>query len=261
MNHLTESLIIVQRPEPAILLLRLNRPRQRNALSAALLCQVADALRAARSDEAVRCVVLSGGEDTFSAGADIKEMQQHGFDALSNPARQDAWDVIAGFPKPLIAAVRGVCMGGGLELAMLADILLVAEDSILAQPEITIGIIPGDGATQRLGRIVGKSLTMQMVLTGEPISAQQAVAAGLASEKLPASEVLGRALAIARVISNRAPVAARLAKESIQAAYETSLSAGLGIERRAIRYVFTTDDQKEGMAAFVEKRPPAFTGR
>lgn len=261
MNYLTESLIIVERPEPAILLLRLNRPRQRNALSAALLCQLADALRAARSDEAVRCVVLSGGEDTFSAGADIKEMQQYGFDALSNPARQDAWDVIAGFPKPLIAAVRGVCMGGGLELAMLADILLVAEDSILAQPEITIGIIPGDGATQRLARIVGKSLTMQMVLTGEPISAQQAVAAGLASEMLPASEVLGRALAIARVISNRAPVAARLAKESIQAAYETSLSAGLAIERRAIRYVFTTDDQKEGMAAFVEKRPPALTGR
>lgn len=261
MNHLTDSLIIVERPEPAILLLRLNRPRQRNALSAALLCQLADALRAARSDEAVRCVVLSGGEDTFSAGADIKEMQQHGFDALSDPARQAAWDVIAGFPKPLIAAVRGVCMGGGLELAMLADILLVAEDSILAQPEITIGIMPGDGATQRLARIVGKSLTMQMVLTGEPISAQQAVAAGLASEMLPASEVLGRALAIARVISNLAPVAARLAKEAIQAAYETSLSAGLTIERRAIRYVFTTDDQKEGMAAFVEKRPPAFTGR
>lgn len=261
MNHLTGSLIIVERPEPAILLLRLNRPRQRNALSAALLCQLADALRAARSDEAVRCVVLSGGEDTFSAGADIKEMQQHGFDALSDPARQAAWDVIAGFPKPLIAAVRGVCMGGGLELAMLADILLVAEDSILAQPEITKGIMPGDGATQRLARIVGKSLTMQMVLTGEPISAQQAVAAGLASEMLPASEVLGRALAIARVISNRAPVAARLAKEAIQAAYETSLSAGLTIERRAIRYVFTTDDQKEGMAAFVEKRPPAFTGR
>lgn len=261
MNHLTESLVIVERPEPAILLLRLNRPRQRNALSAALLCQLADAFRAARSDEAVRCVVLTGGEGTFSAGADIKEMQQHGFDALSDPARQGAWDVIAGFPKPLIAAVRGVCMGGGLELAMLADILLVAEDSVLAQPEITIGIIPGDGATQRLARIVGKSLTMQMVLTGEPISAQQAVAAGLASEMLPASEVLGRALAIARVISNRAPVAARLAKESIQAAYETSLSAGLTIERRAIRYVFTTDDQKEGMAAFVEKRPPAFTGR
>ncbi|WP_027545357.1 enoyl-CoA hydratase-related protein [Bradyrhizobium sp. WSM2254] len=261
MNHLTESLIIVERSEPGILLLRLNRPSQRNALSAALLCQLADALRAARSDEAMRCVVLSGDERAFSAGADIKEMQQRGFDALSDPTRQDAWDVIAGFPKPLIAAVRGVCMGGGLELAMLADILLVAEDSILAQPEITIGIIPGDGATQRLARVVGKSLTMQMVLTGEPISAQQAVAAGLASEMLPASEVLGRALAIARVISNRAPVAARLAKESIQAAYETSLSAGLMIERRAIRYAFTTDDQKEGMAAFVEKRPPAFTGR
>ncbi|MCP3392171.1 enoyl-CoA hydratase-related protein [Bradyrhizobium sp. CCGB12] len=261
MNHLTQSLIFAERPDPTILLLRLNRPRQRNALSAVLLGQLADALRAARSDESVRCVVLSGDERAFSAGADIKEMQQDGFAALSDPSRQVAWDIIAGFPKPLIAAVRGVCLGGGLELAMLADILLVAEDSVLAQPEITIGIIPGDGATQRLTRIVGKSLAMQMVLTGEPISAQQAVAAGLASEMLPASELLGRALAIARVISNRAPIAARLAKESIQAAYETPLSAGLAIERRAVRYAFTTDDQKEGMAAFVEKRPPLFSGR
>ncbi len=261
MDNPTESLIIVERPETAILLLRLNRPGQRNALSAAVLGQLAAALGAARSDEAVRCVVLSGDERVFSAGADIKEMQQRGFDALSDPTRQGAWDTITCFPKPLIAAVRGVCLGGGLELAMLADILLVAEDSVLAQPEIGIGIIPGDGATQRLARTIGKSLTMQMVLTGEPISAQRAVAAGLASEMLPSSEVLGRALAIARVISNRAPVAARLAKESILAAYETPLAAGLAIERRAIRYAFTTDDQKEGMAAFVEKRPPAFTGR
>lgn len=261
MNQLSHSLIFVERPDPAILLLRLNRPRQRNALSAALLGQLADALRAARSDESVRCVVLSGDERSFSAGADINEMQQHGFEALSDPSRHNAWDIIACFPKPLIAAVRGVCLGGGLELAMLADILLVAEDCVLAQPEIRIGIIPGDGATQRLTRIVGKSLAMQMVLTGEPISARQAVAAGLASEMLPASEMLGRALAIARVISNRAPIAVRLAKESIQAAYETPLSAGLAIERRAIRYAFTTDDQKEGMAAFVEKRPPLFSGR
>lgn len=261
MNLLTQSLVVVERPEPAILLLRLNRPRQRNALSAALLGQLADALRAARLDEAVRCVVLSGDERTFSAGADIKEMQQDGFEALSDPTRQDAWNSIASFPKPLIAAVRGVCLGGGLELAMLADILLVSEDSVLAQPEITIGIMPGDGATQRLTRIVGKSLAMQMMLTGEPISAEQAVAAGLASEMLPASELLGRALTIARVISNRAPIAARLVKESIQAAYETPLSAGLAIERRAIRYAFTTDDQKEGMAAFVAKRPPVFSGR
>ncbi|SFQ04856.1 short chain enoyl-CoA hydratase [Bradyrhizobium sp. Ghvi] len=261
MNHDSRPLIIAERRDPAILLLRLNRPAQRNALSAALLCRLANALSAARSDESVRCVVLSGDERVFSAGADIKEMQQHGFEALSDPTRQDAWDIIATFPKPLIAAVRGVCLGGGLELAMLADIMLVAEDSVLAQPEITIGIMPGDGATQRLTRIVGKSLAMQMVLTGEPISAERAVAAGLASEMLPASEVLGRALAIARVISTRAPVAAQLAKESIQAAYETPLSAGLAVERRAIQYAFTTDDQKEGMAAFTEKRQPVFSGR
>ncbi|MEY9590876.1 enoyl-CoA hydratase [Bradyrhizobium yuanmingense] len=261
MDQAVPPLIVVERPDPGVVLLRLNRPKQRNALSAALLGQLADALRAARSDEAVRCVVLTGDEGGFSAGADIKEMQQHGFEALSDPARQHAWDSIAAFPKPLIAAVRGVCLGGGLELAMLADILLVAEGSVLAQPEITIGIMPGDGATQRLTRSIGKSLAMQMVLTGEPISAERALAAGLASEMLPASELVERALAIARVISKRAPIAAQLAKESIQAAYETPLSAGLAIERRAIRYAFTTNDQKEGMAAFVEKRQPIFSGR
>ncbi|WP_025038386.1 enoyl-CoA hydratase-related protein [Bradyrhizobium sp. DOA9] len=261
MNYPSQSLIVVERPDPAIVLLRLNRPRQRNALSAALLGQLAHALRTARTDETVRCVVLTGDEHAFSAGADIKEMQQLGFEALNDPERQAAWDCIAAFPKPLIAAVRGVCLGGGLELAMLADILLVADDSMLAQPEITIGIMPGDGATQRLTRMVGKSLAMQMVLSGEPISAQQAMAAGLASEMLPATEVLARALAIARVISERAPIAARLAKESVLAAYETPLSAGLAIERRAIRYAFTTQDQKEGMAAFVQKRPAVFSGR
>ncbi|MEJ8815604.1 enoyl-CoA hydratase-related protein [Variovorax ureilyticus] len=256
-----EALVSIERPEAAVLLLRLNRPRQRNALSADLLRQAADALDAARSDDDVRCVVLTGDDRAFSAGADIKEMNARGFDALSDPKRQGAWDAIAEFPKPLIAAVRGLCFGGGLELAMLADILLVAEDCVLAQPEITIGIIPGDGATQRLGRTVGKSLAMQMVLTGEPISARQAVASGLASELLPAAEVLPRALALARAIAKRAPVAARLAKECVQAAYETPLSAGLAIERRAIRYAFTTDDQKEGMAAFIEKRAPTFSGR
>jgi len=261
MNDVSQPLVLVERPDPAILMLRLNRPKQRNALSAALLRQLADALGVACSDASVRCVVLNGDERAFSAGADIKEMRQHGFEALSDPGRQHAWDVIATSPKPLIAAVRGVCLGGGLELALLADILLVAEDSVLAQPEITIGIMPGDGATQRLTRIIGKPLAMQMVLTGEPISAERAVAAGLASEMLPSSKVLERALAIARVISNRAPIAAQLAKESIQAAYETPLSAGLAIERRAIRYAFTTDDQKEGMAAFVEKRQPVFSGR
>lgn len=257
----SEPLILAQRPEPGVLLLRLNRPKQRNALSAALLLQLAAALQSARSDDAVRCVVLTGDERAFSAGADIKEMHQRGFDALSDPTRQGAWDAIASFPKPLVAAVRGLCLGGGFELAMLADILLVAQDSVLGQPEITIGIMPGDGATQRLARTVGKSLAMQLVLTGEPMRPEQAVAAGIASEALPAEAVLGRALAIASVIATRPPVAARLAKETIQAAYETPLAAGLAIERRAIRHLFTTHDQQEGMAAFIEKRAPTFTGR
>lgn len=239
----------------------LNRPAQRNALSGALLKEVADALVKAQEDSDVRCVVITGDARAFSAGADIKEMQQYGFEAINNHARQAAWDVIANFSKPMVAAVRSVCFGGGLEFAMLADIILAADDSVFGQPEITIGIIPGDGATQRLTRVVGKSVAMKMILSGEPISAQEALSFGLVAEVLPADEVVDRALALAKVIASRAPIAARLAEEAVLAAYETSLSAGLKVERRAIRYAFTTEDQIEGMAAFVEKRPPSFQGR
>jgi enoyl-CoA hydratase len=240
--------------------LRLDRPRQRNALSGELLRQLAAILVAAETDPAIRCVVLTGDDRAFSAGADIKEMQRDGFRAISNHARQSAWRTVERFPKPMIAAVRGLCLGGGLELAMLADIIVAADDAVFGQPEITIGIIPGDGATQRLTRVVGKAMAMKMVLTGEPITAAELLGRGLLAEVLPPAEVLPRAVALAKAIASRAPVAARLAKEAVLAAYETSLSAGLDVERRAIRLAFSTRDQKEGMAAFVEKRAPSFTG-
>lgn len=255
------NLIVLTRPAPGVVLLTLNRPAQRNALSGELLEQVAAALAGAREDAELRCVVVTGNERAFSAGADIKEMLADGFTAIDNPARQAAWRTIERFPKPVIAAVRGLCLGGGLEFAMLADIIIAAESAVFGQPEITIGILPGDGATQRLTRVVGKSLAMKMILSGQPIDGREAQRAGLAAEALPEEQVLERALALATVIAGRAPVAARLAKEAVLAAYETTLAAGLDVERRAIRYAFTTEDQKEGMAAFAEKRPPVFRGR
>ncbi len=259
MSHAT-SLIIATRPEPEVLLLTLNRPAQRNALNCELLRQVAARLVEVQNDVTVRCVVVTGGDRVFSAGADIKEMLADGFAAIDNHARRIAWRTIERFPKPMIAAVRGICFGGGLEFAMLSDIIIAAESAIFGQPEITIGIIPGDGATQRLTRVVGKALAMKMILSGQSIGGREAYHAGLVAETLPDVQVLERALALAKTISSRAPLAAQLAKESILAAYDTTLTTGLEVERRAIRYAFTTEDQKEGMAAFVEKRPAVFKG-
>lgn len=256
-----ERLIVTSPVADGVLQLNLNRPAQRNALSGELLRQVASTLQAAEIDPAVRCVIVSGDERAFSAGADIKEMQRDGFEAISNHARQSAWRTIERFPKPMIAAVRGLCLGGGLEFAMLADIIIAAEDAVFGQPEITIGIIPGDGATQRLTRVIGKSLAMKMVLTGAPVTASELLQRGLIAEMLPAARVSDRAVALAKLIANRAPIAARLGKEAVLAAYETTLSAGLDVERRAIRLAFHTADQKEGMAAFLEKREARFTGR
>lgn len=254
------KLVATSPVDAGVLQLQLDRPGQRNALSGELLRQTASILVAAETDPAIRCVVVTGDARAFSAGADIKEMQRDGIHAISNHARQSAWHAIEHFSKPMIAAVRGLCLGGGLEFAMLADIIIAADDAVFGQPEITIGIIPGDGATQRLTRVIGKSLAMKMVLTGEPVAASELFQRGLIAEMLPAEQVLDRAIALAKLIARRAPIAARLGKEAVLAAYETTLSAGLDVERRAIRLAFRTADQKEGMAAFVEKRVANFTG-
>ena len=253
--------IEVSTPVPGVMQVVLNRPAKLNALSRALLIELAAAIDEAVTDEAIRCIVLTGGEKVFSAGADISEMRQRGYAALIDTARTQAWETIERCSKPLIAAVRGIAYGGGHELALLADIIIAAETARFAQPEINIGILPGDGATQRLVRIAGKSLTMQMVLTGEPIDAATALRAGLVSEVVAPERALPRALELAAAISQKAPISAALAKEAVLAAYETMLSEGLRAERRAIRHAFTTQDQREGMAAFFEKRPPRFEGR
>jgi enoyl-CoA hydratase len=255
------KLVLQSTPFPHVVQLTLNRLSKRNALSNEVIAELAAAFRATAQDESVRCVVICGGEDFFSAGADIKEMQQRGFEAIDNLARRSAWKDISGFAKPLIAAVDGICYGGGHELALLADIVIAGEGASFGQPEISIGILPGDGATQRLTRVAGKSLAMLMILTGEPIDAATALRNGLVAQVVEAGQALPRALAIAEQISKKPPRSAELAKAAVLAAYQTTLDAGLEVERQAIRYAFTTDDQTEGMKAFFEKRPPRYVGR
>lgn len=255
------KLVLRSAPFPHVVQLTLNRLSKRNALSNELIAELAAAFRAAAQDENVRCVVISGAEGFFSAGADIKEMQQRGFEAIDNRARRNAWKDISDFAKPLIAAVDGICYGGGHELALLADIVIAGAGATFGQPEINIGILPGDGATQRLTRVAGKSLAMLMILTGEPIDAAAALRSGLVAEVVETGNALPRALAVAEMIAEKPPRSAELAKAAVLAAYQTTLDAGLEFERQAIRHAFTTDDQTEGMTAFFEKRPPKYTGR
>lgn len=255
------TLVEMSRPRPGVALIRLNRPEKRNALNAAILAELADALAIAEQDPSIGCVVLTGSENMFSAGADISEMRQSGFAAISNAARTLSWTRIEQAAIPMVAAVCGTCFGGGHELALLADIVIASDDAKFGQPEIKLGILPGDGATQRLTRQVGKYLAMKMILTGDPITADEACSAGLVAEIVPAAACVARALDLAETIASRSPVALRLAKDAVLASYETFLHEGLRTERRNIAHAFTTEDQKEGMAAFFEKRPPQFKGR
>ncbi|MCK1593337.1 enoyl-CoA hydratase-related protein [Bradyrhizobium sp. 164] len=254
------DLILSTSPRAHVRVVTLNRTSKRNALSNDLIAQLGASLRDAALNEDVRCVVLCGHEAFFSAGADIKEMQQRGFEAIDNPARRSAWRDIANFPKPLIAAVEGICFGGGHELALVADIAIAGEGARFAQPEINIGILPGDGATQRLTRVAGKSLAMLMILTGQSISARAAMQAGLVAEVVESGQAQARALEIAELIAQKPPRSTELAKVAVLAAFQTTLDAGLEFERQAIRCAFNTADQQEGMNAFFEKRSPNYRG-
>ena len=253
--------IVVSRPRPGVILITLDRPQKRNALSIALLAELARSLSEADRDDAVRCVVLTGDERAFSAGADINDQLERGLDAVFSKERLAAWEAVQEFSKPLIAAVDGYALGGGCELAMLCDIIVAGEKARFGQPEINIGIFPGDGATQRLPRAVGKSMAMKLVLTGEMIDAATAKSIGLVAEVTADGETVPRALDLARLIAEKSPTALRLAKQSVLKAFETSLAEGLAFERRNLALAFEGEDQKEGMAAFVEKRKPRFRGR
>jgi enoyl-CoA hydratase len=257
---MTET-ILRATPRPGVLLVTLNRPEKRNALNVEMLGALAAALEEARADDRIRCVVLAGDDRAFCAGTDIAEMATGGLAVLESEARAGAWKAVERFPKPLIAAVAGLAFGGGHELAMLCDIVIAGANARFAQPEINIGILPGDGATQRIPRNVGKSLAMKLVLGGAPIDAETALRAGLVAEVVPHEETLARALELAASIAEKSPIALRLAKEAVLAAYETSLAAGLKEERRILARAFATQDRAEGMRAFLEKRPPNWKGR
>ncbi|RXH28955.1 2,3-dehydroadipyl-CoA hydratase [Bradyrhizobium nanningense] len=257
----TSDLLIATTPSPHVRLLKMNRHAKRNALSNELIAAIADTCRAAVADEDIRCIVLTGGDAFFCAGADIKEMQQRGFEAINNPARRNDWRDITNCVKPIIAAVEGICFGGGNELAMLADIVVAGEGAQFGQPEINIGVIPGDGGTQRLTRVAGKPLAMLMVLSGQPISARAALQAGLVADIVETGLATARAVEIAGIIAQKPPRSVELAKAAVLAAHQTPLEAGLEFERQAIRVAFTTADQQEGMDAFFEKRSPNYRGQ
>jgi enoyl-CoA hydratase len=257
-----EPLILVERDEERrVALLRFNRPKQLNALNGQVMDELCSALEALDRDDEIRVLVVTGNERAFAAGADIGEMAEASPIDMLRTNRIAQWDRVRRIGKPVIAAVAGWCLGGGCELAMALDLIVAAESARFGQPEINIGVIPGAGGTQRLTRAVGKNVAMEMILTGEPIDARQAHRLGLVARVVPNELVIEDALALAAKIATKSPLALRLAKEAVNAAYEMSLTDALAHERRLFYLLFASDDQKEGMAAFLEKRDPDFKGR
>jgi len=253
--------ILVTAPDSGVITITLNRPEARNALCNNLLRELAETLDATISDDNVRAVVITGGEKVFAAGADIKEMAELDAVGVMNDIRPTYWRRIAQYPKPIIAAVNGFALGGGCELMMHCDIVIAGDNAQFGQPEINLGIIPGAGGTQRLLRTVGKSMAMQLVLSGEFISVEQARDFGLVSEITIPEMSYSRALKLAKSIAGKPPLAVRLAKESLLKAYETTLETGLNLERKAFTLLAATEDRNEGIAAFMEKRRPDFRGK
>jgi enoyl-CoA hydratase len=253
--------LAIDSPEAGVRLITLQRPEALNALNTELLGELAEELAAADADTQTRVVVITGSRKAFAAGADINEMAERDLVGILNDPRVGHWQRISTFSKPLIAAVNGFCLGGGCELAMHADILIAGEDARFGQPEINLGIMPGAGGTQRLLRAVGKSLAMQMVLTGQPIDARHALRAGLVSEVTQPELTVERAMTIGRLIAEKAPLAVRLAKEALLKAQDTDLATGLRFERHAFTLLAGTRDRNEGIQAFREKRRPAFAGQ
>jgi enoyl-CoA hydratase/carnithine racemase len=247
--------------EEHVALCRLNRPEARNALSPELMTELATALEGFDSDPEVRCVVVAGSDEVFAAGADIKAMVERPFDEVLYHPAASVWRRLAALKTPLIAAVSGWALGGGCELALACDLIVASETAEFGQPEITLGIIPGGGGTQRLARVLGKQRTMDLVLTGRRISAEEAEEAGLVNRVTKKKAWLDEALELAQRVAKRPPIATRLAKQAIIAADETSLSAGLEMERRLYELSMATEDRVEGMRAFTEKRKPDFKGK
>jgi enoyl-CoA hydratase len=254
------SLVEIERDEPIAICL-LNRPQQLNALSDELMDELVTALRELDADEAIRCIVLGGSERAFAAGADIGELARSSAIELYYARRVERWDAIRNLWTPLVAAVSGYCLGGGCELAMSCDLVVASETARFGQPETSLGIIPGAGGTQRLTRAVGKALAMDVILSGRMLSADEALAAGLVARVVAKEAWLEEAKRVARDIAAKGPVATRLAKEAVDRAYESTLQLGLEYERRALYLAFASEDAREGLTAFTEKRKPEFKGR
>ena len=254
------SLVVVERDEP-VAVVRLNRPEARNALSDALMDELVAALSELDADDEIRCIVLAGDERAFAAGADIAELAASTAVELYQAPRVARWDAIRKLSTPLVAAVSGWCLGGGCELAMTCDLIVASDTARFGQPETGLGIIPGAGGTQRLARAVGKALAMDMVLTGRVLTAHDALAAGLVARVVAREAWLGEARRVAGEIAARAPVAQRLARESLDRAFETGLDSGLDFERKALYLAFASEDAREGLTAFVEKRRPEWKSK
>jgi len=242
-------------------LVRLNRPKQLNALNGQLMEELATALEEFDRDPNVGCLVITGNDRAFAAGADIKEMAGESAASMLTEDRISRWDRVKRIRKPIVAAVSGYCLGGGCELAMTCDIIIASESAQFGQPEINLGVMPGAGGTQRLARAIGKSKAMEMILTGRTLSAREAEQAGLVSRVVPVEVALDEALKLAQEIASKAPIAVRLAKEAVNKVYEVPLADGLDFERRLFYFLFATDDQKEGMQAFIDKRSAEWKGR
>lgn len=253
--------ILIERPAEGVMLVRLNRPERRNALATSLLQEIAAALETAEADDNLRAVVITGNEKVFAAGADLNELAQSGADDPVETPRFKAWAAIRAFPKPIIAAVEGWCLGAGAELMMCADIVVAGTGAKIGQPETNLGIIPGAGGTAILPRLVGRALAMKMVLTGEPISAEEAMRAGLVSQLAATGQAIVEALALAEKLATRAPLALRAAKASIRDAETLDEGAHIVAERKRFIALLGSEDKAEGIVAFLEKRQPAWNTR
>lgn len=248
--------------EDSVALIRLNRPDALNALNSTLLGELGDAVTEADRNDKVRCIVVTGSEKAFAAGADIKEMSEKDFtDVYGTDLFGPEIERITSVRKPVIAAVSGYALGGGCELAMACDFIICSDTAKFGQPEINLGVIAGIGGTQRLTRFVGKSKAMEMHLTGRFMDAEEAERAGLVSRIVPAAKLIPEVMATARKIAEKSAISVKAAKETVNRAYETTLREGIQFERRVFQSLFSTEDQKEGMAAFLEKREPQFRDR
>ncbi len=258
---MTYETVILER-KGAVGLITLNRPQALNALSVALIRDLGAALDALEDDDAIGAIVITGSDKAFAAGADIKEMASRTYmDVYLTDFITKGWERVSTCRKPIVAAVAGYALGGGCEIAMMCDIIIAADTAKFGQPEITIGTIPGSGGTQRLTRAVGKAKAMEMCLTGRMMDAAEAERSGLVSRIVPAAELVDEALKVAGKIASMSRPAALMAKEAVNRAYETTLAEGVRFERRLFHSTFATEDQKEGMAAFIEKRKPSYKNR